>query len=176
MLDSLQNRAIVERLEHARAKAKITQIDWPDRHVIGIDGTPVPFHLAQSVAYDSTKRTILLSAGAQSGKTCLVPWWLKREIQSRGTGDYLAVTSSFDLFRMKLLPEMLRVFEDTLGWGRFWAGDQIIELKDPKTGEYWADRSTDTMWGRVILRSAQSLSGLESATAKAACLDEAGTR
>ena len=69
---------------------------------------------------------------------------------------------------------MLLVFEDILGWGRFWAGDKILELKDPKTGEFWAEKSTDPMWGRIILRSAQSLGGLESATAKAASLDEAG--
>ena len=71
MLDQLQNRAIVERLEQARAKSKIKQIDWPDRHIIGKDGKPVPFHLAQSAAYDSTKRTIVLSGGAQSGKTSI---------------------------------------------------------------------------------------------------------
>jgi len=174
MLDQLQNRAIVERLEQARAKSKIKQVDWPDRHIIGKDGKPVPFHLAQSAAYDSTKRTIVLLAGSQSGKTGWLPWWLKREIQLCGTGDYIAVTSSFDLYKLKFLPEVLKVFEDILGWGRFWAGDKIIELKDPNTGEFWAEKSTDTMWGRVILRSAQSLGGLESATAKAACLDEAG--
>ena len=174
MLEQLQNRAILDRLEQARAKSKIKQVDWPDRHIIGKDGKPVPFHLAQSVGYDSTRRTIVLSAGSQSGKTSWLPWWLKREIQLKGTGDYIAVTSSFDLFKLKFLPEVLKVFEDILGWGRFWAGDKIIELKDPKTGEYWAEKSTDTMWGRIILRSAQSLGGLESATAKAACLDEAG--
>ena len=107
MLDQLQNRAILDRLDQARAKSKIKQVDWPDRHIIGKDGKPVPFHLAQSAAYDSTKRTIVLSGGAQSGKTSMVPWWLKREIQSWGAGDYLAVTSSFDLFHMKFLPEML---------------------------------------------------------------------
>ena len=174
MLDQLQNRAIVERLEQARAKSKIKQVDWPDRHIIGKDGKPVPFHLAQSAAYDSTRRTIVMSGGSQSGKTTLQPWWLRREIQLCGPGDYLAITSSFDLFKLKYLPQMLLVFEEILGWGRFWAGDKILELKDPKTGEFWAERSTDPMWGRIILRSAQSLSGLESATAKAASLDEAG--
>lgn len=174
MLEQLQNRAILDRLEQARAKSKIKQVDWPDRHIIGKDGKPVPFHLAQSAAYDSNRRTIVMSAGSQSGKTTLQPWWLRREIQQCGTGDYLAVTSSFDVFKLKYLPQMLLVFEDILGWGRFWAGDKIIELKDPKTGEYWAEKSTDPMWGRIILRSAQSLGGLESATAKAASLDEAG--
>src|SRR3990167_9148172 len=174
MLEQLQNRAILDRLEQARAKSKIKQVDWPDRHIIGKDGKPVPFHLAQAVAYDSNRRTIVMSGGSQSGKTTLQPWWLRREIQLGGAGDYLAVTSSFDLFKLKLLPQMLLVFENILGWGRYWTGDQVIELKDPNTGSFLATKSTDPMWGRIILRSAQAKGGLESATAKGAILDEAG--
>lgn len=58
--------------------------------------------------------------------------------------------------------------------GRYWAGDKIIELKSPETGEFQASRAGDPMWGRIILRSAASKGGLESATAKAAILDEVG--
>lgn len=68
---------------------------------------------------------------------------------------------------------MRNVFEYILGWGRYWAGERIIELKDPTRG-FWAKRVDDPMWGRIILRSAASPSGLESATGKAAILDEAG--
>lgn len=57
--------------------------------------------------------------------------------------------------------------------GRYWSGERVIELKDPKKG-FWAKRADDPMWGRIILRSAASPGGLESATAKAAILDEAG--
>lgn len=73
-----------------------------------------------------------------------------------------------------MLPEMRTVFERILGAGRWWAGDKIIELRDMETGEFWAKRADDAMWGRIILRSAQSEGGLESATAKAAWLDECG--
>jgi hypothetical protein len=114
-------------------------------------------------------------AGTQGGKTSLGPWWLKREIYDiRGSGDYIAVTSSFDLFKLKMLPSMLAVFEQILGVGRFWAADRIIELKDPISGEFLAKRAVDPMWGRIILRSAEAISGLESATAKGAWLDECG--
>lgn len=106
--------------------------------------------------------------------TGLIPWWLEREIRLKGAGDYLAVTSSYDLFKLKFLPALLLVFQDILKIGRYWAGDQVIELKDPNTGKFWAEKSQDPMWGRIILRSAQSVGGLESATAKAAVLDEAG--
>jgi len=86
----------------------------------------------------------------------------------------LAVTASFDLFKLKMLPEMRMVFESILDIGRWWAGERVIELKNPKTGKFEAKRSDDPMWGRIILRSAQSKGGLESATAKAAWLDECG--
>lgn len=91
-----------------------------------------------------------------------------------GAGDYIAATASYDLFKLKMLPEMRTVFEDVLGLARYWAGDKILELRDPKTGKFWAKRADDPMWARVILRSANAKGGLESATAKAAWLDECG--
>lgn len=107
--------------------------------------------------------------------TVFGPWWLKRKIEQLGGGDYYAVTATFDLFNLKMLPELQRVFEERLGIGRYWGGStRVIELADPETGQFQADRSTDPMWGRIILRSAESKGGLESGTAKAAWLDEAG--
>lgn len=69
---------------------------------------------------------------------------------------------------------MRQVFEHILGIGRYWAGDKIIELRNPKTRQFEARRSDDPMYARIILRSAGSKGGLESATAKAAILDEVG--
>jgi len=180
-LDGARYRRAVSKYRTAtanktRMKAKVKQ--WPERHLIGLDGDPVPFHLAQNIGYDSTSRIIALIAGTQSGKTSWGPWWLNSEIDRTaspdGGNDYIAVTSSYDLFKLKMLPEMLRVFENILGRGRYWLGDKIIELCDPETGEFWASKSTDKMWGRIILRSASAMGGLESATARAAWLDEAG--
>ena len=84
------------------------------------------------------------------------------------------MTATYDLFRLKFLPSMQEVFEQALGIGRYWGADRVIELRDPRTGEFWAKRSTDAMWGRVILRAASSPGGLESATARGAILDEYG--
>lgn len=131
-------------------------------------------HRGQAPAWRSERRFVFIIAGTQSGKTSFGPWWLWREVERHGAGDYLAVTASFDLFKLKMLPEIRTVFEDVMGIGRWWAGDKVIELKDPSTGKFWAERSDDPMWGRVILRSAQSKGGLEAATAKAAWLDECG--
>lgn len=135
------------------------------------------FHEGQSRAWDSLRRFVLVLAGTQGGKTSFGPWWLYREIfgmydfPGRGGGDYLAVTSSFDLFKLKMLPEMRTVFEDIMGVARWWAGDRILELKDPKTGKF---NGLKKPWGRIILRSANAPAGLESSTAKAAWLDECG--
>lgn len=49
----------------------------------------------------------------------------------------------------------------------------MIEIAEPG-GKFLAKVATDPMWARIILRSASAGSGLESATAQAAILDEAG--
>ncbi len=73
-----------------------------------------------------------------------------------------------------MLPEIRTVYEDTLGIGRYWAGDKILELREDADKPFLAKKASDRMWGRIILRSASAGSGLESATAKAAWLDECG--
>lgn len=134
-------------------------------------------HLGQSQGWESLRRFIFILAGTQSGKTSWLGWWLWREILNtaspQGDNDYLATTASYDLFKLKFLPEIRTVFEHILRIGRYWSGERIIELKDPAKG-FWAKRVDDPMYGRIILRSAASPSGLESATAKAAIMDEAG--
>ena len=132
------------------------------------------FHRYQAKAWLSERRFIFIIAGTQSGKTSFLPWWFHREIIKCGSGDYIAATASYDLFKLKFLPEMRQVFEHTLGIGRYWAGDKIIELRNPETGQFEAKRSDDPMYARIILRSAQARGGLESTTAKAALLDEVG--
>lgn len=138
------------------------------------DAVTLALHPGQARAWKSDRRFVFVLAGTQGGKTSFGPWWLWREIKQNGAGDYLAVTSTFDLFKLKMLPEMRDVYERTLQIGKWWAGAKIIELKDPDTGEFWALKSDDEMWGRIILRSAQAEGGLESATVNAAWLDECG--
>lgn len=132
-------------------------------------------HSGQWQAWHSTARTVAIIAGTQGGKTSFGPWWLLSEIYSSGRGDYIAATSSYDLFKLKMLPEMLNIFVDVLGIGRYWRGDKVLEIRNPETGEFDGQSSDDPKcWARVILRSAAAKGGLESTTAKAAWLDEAG--
>lgn len=72
-----------------------------------------------------------------------------------------------------MLPEMRQVYTSLLGIGKWWASDRVIELADPARG-FLAKKADDPMWGRIILRSASAGGSLESATAKAAWLDECG--
>jgi len=67
-------------------------------------------HEGQTRAWDSERRFVFVIAGTQGGKTSFGPWWLWREIKECGEGDYLVVTATYDLFKLKLLPEMQRVF------------------------------------------------------------------
>ncbi len=108
----------------------------------------------------STARFVCVIAGAQSGKTEFGPHWLHREIETCGPGDYLAVTATYDLFKLKMLPALLRLFCTHLKWGVFQRGDAVITSHDGRS--------------RIILRSASSPGGLESGTCKAAWLDECG--
>lgn len=147
----------------------------PDLCELGPDGRlGLNFHSGQWQAWESTRRFVAVLAGTQGGKTSWGPIWLWREIQRRGPGDYIAVTSTYDLFKLKMLPMLRDWFENRLGIGRYWGGDRVIEIADPATGRFQAARATDPMWARIILRSAESGSGLEAMTAKAAWLDEAG--
>ncbi|MCZ2115140.1 MAG: terminase [Anaerolineae bacterium] len=137
------------------------------------DRMTLNLHAGQSQVWNSDRRFIFMLAGTQSGKTSFGPHWLRREIDRCGPGDYIAATASYDLFKLKMLPAMLELFEHQLGIGRYRAGDKVLELCDPDTGRFRSDDGNPA-WGRVILRSANAPGGLESATAKAAWLDECG--
>ncbi len=142
------------------------------------------FHEGQKLARDSKARFTLILAGTQSGKTSYGPHWLHdrmREVletlqPGEALGDFLVVTSNFELFKMRLLPEMKEVFENILEIGHYWSQSKVLELREGLVpeGKLWASKADDLMWGRVILRSAESLAGLESSTARAAWLDELG--
>jgi len=109
---------------------------------------------------NAENRFVAMIAGTQGGKTSLGPLWMEREIRRRGPGDYLAVTSTFPLLMRKMLPEFLRYFQGTMGLGYYSKGDRCFYFHEDDT--------------RVMFGSAMHPESLESATAKAAWLDEAG--
>lgn len=127
-------------------------------------------HPGQTEAWDSLRRFVFVVAGTQSGKTSFGPWWLNREINDKGAGDYLAVTATYDLFKLKMLPEIRRVFEFLLGGWVYQANDRVL-YSVRKVSRRGAPVKAES---RIILRSANSPGGLESATALGAWLDECG--
>lgn len=131
-------------------------------------------HPGQQAAYRSQKRFVLVLSGTQGGKTSFGPLWLVREIKLRGPGDYLVVTPTFPLLELKALPEFKRLFETILKLGRYVASPSrrfIFSEEGCRRlfGEYDPLRPTQVLFGH-----AQDSESLESATAKAAWLDEAG--
>lgn len=117
-------------------------------------------HPGQARAWRSSRRFVWMLAGTQAGKTVFGPLWLYREIRRRGPGDYLAVTATFPLLKLKMLPEFLKLFAHTLQLGEWRAADRVFQFHRDET--------------RVVFGSAHNPESLESATAKAAWLDECG--
>lgn len=133
-------------------------------------------HNGQWRAWNSRRRFIGVIAGTQSGKTAFGPHWLYREIQQRGPGDYLVVTPTFAILEKKALPEFKKVFDRWLKLGRYVSSPvrrfEFSESGSRRTfGTYDADTPTTVFFGY-----AEDPDSLESATVKAAWLDEAGQK
>jgi hypothetical protein len=91
-----------------------------------------------------------------------------------GGGDYVAVTATNRLFNDKFMGEIRSLFVDKFDIARYHDAARLFELRDPRTGKFWATHSKDKMYGRIMLYSAQQKGGVESVTARAAMVDEFG--
>jgi hypothetical protein len=134
----------------------------PDLYSVNDGKLSISLHYGQAQAWQAMERFILVLAGTQGGKTSFAPLWLSREIEQCGHGDYLAATATYDLFKLKLLPDMRKWFVTLQGWN-----------EDKSDRVFWKEYKP-RMFTRIILRAASSEGGLESMTAKAAVLDEFG--
>lgn len=151
----------------ANVKASVVPLYYQDG-----DRLKFRFHKYQKKAMQALERFILLLGGTQSGKTSFGPIWLHREICLRGPGDYLAVGPTYPLMKKKMLPEFLKFFADTLHLGTYNKTDKIFVVS--QAGEialFGEEQETKTI---VYFGHAQDPDSLESATAKAAWLDECG--
>lgn len=133
------------------------------------------FHAGQWRAWQSLARFVVVLAGTQGGKTSFGPHWLYREIQRKGAGDYMVVTPTFQLLELKALPEFRKLFESILSLGRFIASP-VRKFVFSEAGEirtFGSKQKTPTV---VYFGYAADPESLESATVKAAWLDEAGQK
>ncbi len=122
--------------------------------------------------FASTARFVLMLAGTQSGKSVSGPWWILKEICRCGTGDYMVVTPSYPLLQKKVLPEFQKLFRSRFQLGEYHIADRIFEIS-PRGQEVLLGTVTESPT-QVFFSHAQDPDSLESATAKAAWLDEAG--
>ena len=131
-------------------------------------------HPGQTKAWQCKARFPVISAGTQWGKTCFQPDWMRREIVNCGEGDYLAVTATFPLLELKLLPEFIYVFDTAFHLGEYKDSKHCIQFHHVPGGTNGQVKVIDNT--RIIFGSATHPESLESATAKAAVLDEAGQK
>jgi len=103
-------------------------------------------------------------AGSQGGKTEFANHWMYREIKNCGDGDYMVVSPSYPLQQKKVLPTYLDIFDITLRLGDYKVNDRIFYMKN---------RGFNS---KIFFGSADNPDSLESATAKAAHLDEVGQK
>lgn len=136
------------------------------------------FHPGQKRAWASERRFVCVLAGTQGGKTSFGPHWLYREITRRGPGDYMVVTPTFPLLEMKALPEFLRLFQQQLQLGRYVASPVRKFTFSAAGGKRTFGRDYDAKKQptQIFFGYAADPESLESATAKAAWLDEAGQK
>jgi len=129
-------------------------------------GLHLSLNEAQQAVDRSKKRFVCLFAGTQGGKTSYAPWWLFDRIQESAKAgelnDYLVVTATYPLMNLKLLPAFVEVYQEILKIGLLKVTEKVI---------YFNYKGAK---GRIIFCSAENPESMESATAKAAVLDECG--
>ena len=133
---------------------------------------PAWFHEGQASAWKSPSPIVAICAAWQSGKTVFLPWWLLREIQRRGPGDYGAFSSTYKLLQRKFLPELRQVFKP-------YAIEHKADMQFVFTTEgsrlLWGD-DWDGSETVIQLGYAENPDSLESATMKAVVWDEPGQK
>ena len=142
--------------------------------VVG-DRLRIELHPGQTRAWECERRIVAVVAGHQSGKTSFEMPWLWREIQRCGPGDYGFIGPTYKLLEVKAIPEFKQFFEKTMRLGTYSAS--------PVQRFAFSSEGAERMFGHVpemptnvYFGYADNPDSLESATYKAAVLDEAGQK
>lgn len=128
------------------------------------------FHEGQLEAWGISERIVAVISGTQGGKSTFGPWWLLREIQRKGPGDYAIIGPTLELLKKKALPEMVRVFHD-LKLGRYKQTERIFEFSEEGLNKMFGSADEPC---KIFVGYATKPDSLESATYKAVWADEAG--
>jgi hypothetical protein len=133
------------------------------------------FHPGQTRAWKSEARFILVLAGTRSGKSSFSPWWLWREVQRRGPGDYLLCAPSYKLLDKAAVPYLNEAMGTYLRLGKLVGGAQG-RFEVSKAGEWKLWQAAQTKPTRILFGHADEPESLEAAQYKAAVCDEAGQK
>jgi len=136
--------------------------------ILDEDGVTVhPLHVGQLAAFSSIRRIVAIFAGWQSGKTVIGPWWLIREIQRRGPGDYAVIGPDYPMILNKAKPEMAKAFAGLYHS----SGNEWVLTKAGELAIFGAEQSSRT---RILFRHAQAPEAIEAFTLKGLWIDEPG--
>lgn len=136
--------------------------------IVSEDGvTTYALHAGQLRSWSSIKRIVAVFAGWQSGKTVLGPWWLLREMQRRGPGDYAVIAPDHPMILNKAKPEMAKAFAGLYHS----SGNEWILTTAGEVAIFGAVQKAPT---RILYRHAQSPEAIEAFTLKGLWIDEPG--
>jgi hypothetical protein len=162
--------------------------------VLDFEEAPKWLHAGQKEAWAAEENEILILSGRQSGKTILIAYWLLREVQRKGPGDYMLVGPTLELLNAKCLPGCLNVWENVYKLGSYNKSEKTfnfsmtgiakmfgtIKLGDLVRKFGWRTRDNRVQDPdfevKVRIRAAYATdpTTLESATVKGVAADECG--
>jgi len=145
-------------------------IDTESEPVFLIDGARCELHPGQREVWVSEYRILAVFAGWQSGKTVIGPYWLRREIQRRGAGDYAVIAPHNPMLENKALPELKKIFK--LPYWKWNGADNVFTLTEAGQITLWGEKQEEET--RVLLRHAMNADAIEAFTAKGIWVDEPG--
>lgn len=127
-----------------------------------------PLHEKQREVWNSTEHDIAAIAGAQSGKTSLIPWIIARELQRKGGGNALIVGPTYPLMDRQLVPTCERVWHQKLDMGEYKFGRRQFVFSGKGLSMLGVKEAS------VFFGFAEDPESLESMEAVVAACDEAG--
>lgn len=191
-----RNQELRGRVRSAKA-SETTRVDLEPEPLI--EGRPL--HPGQRKAWESECRIVAACAGWQSGKTTAAVWWLLREMQRRGPGDYVVLGPNYKLLDNAARPLMMQAIRKVFGHDGFRSSGDDVYILEPGKRRLWGtsvpgvlqnpkgsekDVSTETRTPkpethdplgsetRILFRHAMQPEALEAFTAKAIWADEPG--
>ena len=137
----------------------------------------VNYHSGQDLAMASEAQETYISAGLQSGKTTMLPHWMRREMQRCGPGSgefsYLVLGPTFAVLGNKTVPTFKRIFEDLTGWAKLIQTPKLrLELTAKGEQDLFGHRQKERT--NIYFGYADDPNSFAGFTSLAACADEIG--